>query len=212
MKLGIQTSATTAPPRARCAAAFWKQATCSSWVSRLVMTLKTMYTRLNSPCHAGGSDVTNGEADAFGAGLCSQTGEHRLGDVDTRDPDSALAQRDGHAASADAEFERRTASGYTGEEVDRRAKHVRVEHGGRIGVIAGGNGFVEGDFGHSRHYRVRTGRAATGPCRESRLDRGLPLTADPPRRTGGWRRLRTPRSGARGGCRRTARAGGRSNP
>ncbi len=40
---------TKCPPVSRWAAAFWKQATCSSCVVRLLIVLKTRYARLNDP-------------------------------------------------------------------------------------------------------------------------------------------------------------------
>jgi len=77
------------------------------------------------PCRR---DVADRHVDLVGVRLRPELGNHRLGQIDPRHPDTALVQRQRDSPRADGELERGAAACELREEVDRRTEHVRVVH------------------------------------------------------------------------------------
>src|SRR5207249_722204 len=88
----------TCPARWR--AAFWKQATCSGWLSRLEMVLNTRYTRVNSP---GAIAVAMSPRTTGMVASSTLVRNYRSsgGQLDVGNADTALAQRDRQPTGAD---------------------------------------------------------------------------------------------------------------
>jgi hypothetical protein len=70
------------------------------------------------------------------------------GQLNAVDPDTALAEWQGDTSGADAQFEGAPYSGQIGEEVHRRVEDRRLEHVGRVLVVAFRSVFVELDLRH----------------------------------------------------------------
>ena len=91
--------------------------------------------------YVGRGDVAERDLDPVGAGLRSQLLHHLAREVDATDRDAAPGQRQRDPAGADAELQRGAVAGQTGQEIDRRLDHGRVEHLRAALVVA---------LGHSR--------------------------------------------------------------
>ena len=80
-------------------------------------------------------------------GFARRLRDHRLGQVDARDPDAARGERQRDPTGADAELQRGAVSRELGEEVHYGVDDRRIEHH-RVLVVAGGDRLAEVVLGH----------------------------------------------------------------
>ena len=134
---------TKLPPGVKCSAALTKQATCSSWVVRLLIVLKTRYASENSPGHPCLREIADGHVDLGAARLVPHARHHRLGQIDAVHLDAAARERERDTPCPDTEFERRTVAGKSGEDVDNGGDDTVVVHARCVGVVVCGDLLAE---------------------------------------------------------------------
>ena len=125
---GKPTSITKHPPGSRCAATFWKQATCASCVDEVLDRVVDEVGDPEGAVHSRRREVADHDRDALASRLRTQAPDHRLGKVDPVHLDAALCQRQCNAPRADAELERAPVTRKPGEEVDDGIDRLGREH------------------------------------------------------------------------------------
>lgn len=103
--------------------------------------LKTRYAMRNAPGNRVVQDVTEYGLDLVGAGLRSETREHRLGCIHPRNRNTARGQRHGDPPCPDRELDRTPVARELRQEVHNRPDNGRV--GGLALVITSGDVLAE---------------------------------------------------------------------